>query len=144
MDGRSGPVYKTCLTISKSQTRPLHDTQTNTPTTVLLVDDRHDSRIMTKWFLGNFGYAVDSAWNAEEALRLFDPEIHGVVITDNSMPGMTGSELARAIKARSRTTRVLMYAGSAPDANTPVDVVVLRPTHLMMLKDAVEKLLTRS
>ena len=109
--------------------------------TILLVDDGDSSRITTKWFLSNFGYAVESVRNAGEALALFDPKIHDVVVTDNSMPGMTGVEMAHIIKLRSPSTPVLMYTGLGPEDRSCLDLVIQKPTHLLALKEAVEKLL---
>ena len=110
--------------------------------TILLVDDGDDIRVTTKWFLTSFGFAVDAARTAEEALALFNPAIHDVVVTDNSMPGMTGAEMAHVIKMRSPSTPILMYSGKPPDNRSCLDVVIQRPTHLLTLKDAVDKLLT--
>ena len=110
--------------------------------TILLVDDGDDIRVTTKWFLTSFGFAVDAARTAEEALALFNPAIHDVVVTDNSMPGMTGAEMAHVIKMRSPSTPILMYSGKPPGNRTCLDVVIQRPTHLLTLKDAVDKLLT--
>ena len=109
--------------------------------TILLVDDEDECRVTTKWFLTNFGYAVDAARTAEEALALFNPTIHDLVVTDNDMPGMTGAEMAHVIKLRSPSTPVLMYTGHPPNDRSCVDLVVQRPTHLLTLKDAVDKLL---
>ena len=109
--------------------------------TVLLVDDRDDCRLTTKWFLGNFGFVVESARNAEEALAVFNPKLHDLVITDNSMPGMSGVEMAHVIKLRSPLTPVLMYTGHPPDDTSCVDLVFERPTHLLHLKDAAERLI---
>ena len=109
--------------------------------TILLVDDGDDCRITTKWFLTNFGYAVDAVRSAEEALALFDPARHDLVVTDNSMPGMTGAEMAHVIKLRSPSTPVLMYTGNPPDDRACLDFVIQRPTHLLTLKDAADKLL---
>jgi len=109
--------------------------------TILLVDDADECRITTKWFLANFGYTVDTVRSAEEALALFNPAIHDLVITDNSMPGMTGAEMAHVIKLRSPSTPVLMYTGHPPEDRSCVDVVVQRPTHFLTLKDAADKLL---
>jgi CheY-like chemotaxis protein len=109
--------------------------------TILLVDDADDLRVTTKWFLANFGYAVDSVRSAEEALALFDPKIHDIVVTDNSMSGMTGAEMAHIIKMRSRSTPVLMFSGRVPEDQSCVDLIILRPAHLLMLKDGVERLL---
>jgi CheY-like chemotaxis protein len=109
--------------------------------TILLVDDRSDCRITTKWFLGSFGYEVDSASSAEDALVLFDPKVHDLVVTDNSMPGMTGVEMAHIIKLRSPSTPVLMFTGNPPDDCSCVDLVLKRPQPLLLLKDAVQTLL---
>jgi CheY-like chemotaxis protein len=110
--------------------------------TVLLVDDGDETRITTKWFLANFGYAIDAVRSAEEALALFDSTLHDLVITDNRMPGMSGTEMAHIIKLRSPSTPVLMYTGMPPEDQSCVDAVVARPTHLLVLKEAVEKLLS--
>jgi CheY-like chemotaxis protein len=109
--------------------------------TILLVDDGDDCRVTTKWFLTNFGYAVDAARTAEEALALFNPTIHDLVVTDNAMPGMTGAEMAHVIKLRSPSTPVLMYTGNPPDDQSCLDLVIQRPTHLLALRDAAAQLL---
>jgi CheY-like chemotaxis protein len=109
--------------------------------TVLLVDDDDGARITTKWFLTSFGYAVVSVRDVEEALAVFDPKIHDLVITDNAMPGMKGTEMAHIIKLRSSSTPVLMYTGLAPDDQACVDLVIQKPTYLLNLKDAVDRLL---
>lgn len=109
--------------------------------TILLVDDRDDCRLTTKWFLGSFGFLVESARNAEEALAVFDPKIHDLVITDNSMPGMSGVEMAHVIKLRSPQTPILMCTGRVPDDTSCVDLAFERPVHLLRLKDAAERLI---
>ena len=111
------------------------------PKTILLVDDQDDCRIMTKWVLSNFGYTVESARSAEEGLVLFDPQIHDIVVTDNSMPGMKGGEMAHIIKLRSPTTPVLMYSGQPPPNTSCLDAVLRKPIHLLTLKEEVERLL---
>jgi len=112
-------------------------------TTVLLVDDIDDSRLTTKWFLASFGYSVDSVRRAEEALALFDSKIHDIVVTDNSMPTMSGAEMAHVIKLRSASTPVLMYTGIAPKDLSCVDALILKPAHLLELKEAIDVLLAR-
>ncbi len=110
--------------------------------TILLVDDRDDSRLTTKWFLSSFGYAVDSAKSAEQALALFKPELYDLVLTDNSMPGMTGAEMAHIIKLRSPNTPVVMFTGEAPEDHSCVDAMVVKPAHLLVLKESIERVLT--
>ncbi len=112
--------------------------------TILLVDDHDEYRVMAKWFLISFGFIVESARTATEALALFDPETHDLVITDNSMPGMSGAELAQIIKQRSPSTPVLMCSGQLPEDLTHLDVAIQKPVHLLTVKDAVERILGRS
>jgi CheY-like chemotaxis protein len=109
--------------------------------TILLVDDMDASRIATKWFLNNFGYEVDSARSAEEALAVFDNHTHDLIVTDCRMPGMSGLELAHVVKMRSPSTPVIMYSGAAPPDRSCLDYVILKPAHLLVLKAAVEELL---
>jgi CheY-like chemotaxis protein len=121
--------------------KPVVHHRTPRPRTILLVDDNDETRIMTKWFFGNFGYSVDSTKGAEEALALFNPAVHDVIITDNSMQGMTGVEMAHVIKLRSPTTPVLMYTGSVPSDQSCLDLVFQKPTHLSVLEEALRRLL---
>ncbi len=109
--------------------------------TILLVDDNIDTRILTKMFLNNFGYEVDSVESAESALSRFDPELHRLVLTDNSMPEMTGGEMAQVIKQRSPLTPILMCTGHPPNDCSASDMVIPKPTHLLAIKDAIAKLL---
>lgn len=109
--------------------------------TVLIVDDNDDTRLLTKMFLNNFGYEVESANSAGEALARFDPLLHDLVLTDNSMPGMTGGEMAHVIKLRSPATPIVMCTGNPPSDCSSVDVVIKKPTYLLAIKDAIEKLL---
>ena len=110
--------------------------------TVLVVDDNDESRVLMKFFLDTVGYVVDPAQSAEEALSRFNSQSHDLVLTDNSMPGMTGLEMARIIKLRSPHTPVIMYSGNPPKDHPGVDLVIAKPTHLLEVKEAIDKLLT--
>jgi CheY-like chemotaxis protein len=123
---------------------PISENSTSSsPRTILLVDDSDDLRVTTKWFLSNFGFAVESVRSAEEALALFDPKTHDVIITDNSMSGMTGAEMAHIIKLRSPSTPVLMYTGRPPEDRSCLDVVIQKPAHMLALKEGVDRLLAQ-
>jgi CheY-like chemotaxis protein len=112
--------------------------------TILLVDDNIDTRVLTKMFLNNFGYEVDSVDSGVAALKQFDPEVHNLVLTDNSMPELTGGEMAHLIKQRSPLTPVLMCTGHPPNDCSAIDLVIAKPTHLLAIKDAISKLLQAS
>ncbi len=111
--------------------------------TILLVDDHDAFRITTVELLAGCGFAVESARSAEAALALFDPNTHDVVVTDNSMPGMSGAEMAHIIKLRSPYTPVLMYTAHPPEDQSCLDLVILKPVPVMALKLGLEKLLAR-
>ena len=109
------------------------------PNTILLVEDLDVCRITTKWFLANFGYYVVPTRSAAEALRLFVPEIHDVVVTDNDMPGLSGVELAHIIKLRSPATPVIMYTDQPPADRSCLDRVIEKQCHLLRLKEAIDE-----
>ena len=111
------------------------------PQTILLVDDNTDTLQLTKMFLNNFGYEVDSAESAGEALARFNPAHHSLVLTDNSMPGMTGGEMAQVIKSRSPATPVVMCSGNPPKDCSAIYIVIRKPTYLLAIKDAIDRLL---
>jgi len=109
--------------------------------TILLVEDENVCRLTTRWFLANFGYTVVPARSAEEALALFAPEIHDLVVTDNEMAALSGAEMAHIIKLRSPTTPVIMYSGRPPADRSCLDVVIQKPAHLLMLIAAIDEVI---
>jgi signal transduction histidine kinase/ActR/RegA family two-component response regulator len=99
---------------------------------VLLVDDDPRLVAVLSDMLRSEGHAVTTATNGEEALALFDPAAHDVVITDLGMPRMNGWEVAERIKTRSATTTVFILTGwgegvSADESSQFVDRVIAKP-----------------
>jgi CheY-like chemotaxis protein len=109
--------------------------------TVLLVDDNDDLRVLAKWFFDSVGYVVETARSAEDALSSFNSKVHDLVITDNSMPGMTGAELSHVIKMRSSSTPVVMYTANPPPDRSCIDILIQKPAGLLDVKDAIDKYL---
>ena len=68
---------------------------------ILLVDDEKELVEVGEKMLNSLGYAVSRGSNADEALDLFrkDPLRYDLLITDMTMPGMTGLALAAEIRA---------------------------------------------
>jgi CheY-like chemotaxis protein len=82
--------------------------------TALLVDDETLVRLSTADMLDDLGYCVVEAPSAEEALRLIRNGLHpDLLITDHLMPGMSGADLARAIRAERPGMPVLVVSGYA-------------------------------
>jgi len=78
---------------------------------ILLVDDEAGIRKVLSIALTDGGYAVTTAENGAEALRVFRELAPAIVLTDIKMPGMDGIELLRHIKAESPDTEVIMFTG---------------------------------
>ena len=78
--------------------------------TILLVDDEEVILHYLKTMLVQLGYKVTGASSSIEALALFQsaPEKFNLVITDQTMPGMTGSALACEILKIRRLPIILM------------------------------------
>jgi CheY-like chemotaxis protein len=67
--------------------------------TILLVDDEEDVLEMMHLMLDRFGYQVFSTSNSMEALEIFQKksETFDLVITDQTMPQLTGMELIKEL-----------------------------------------------
>jgi PAS domain S-box-containing protein len=66
---------------------------------ILFVDDEEDLVCMAQQMLGRFGYRIVAKANSLEALEVFraHPDQFALVITDQTMPHMTGADLAREL-----------------------------------------------
>ncbi len=80
---------------------------------VLLADDEPAIREFIAEMLTAGGCSVHACADGRTALELFerDPSAIDVVVTDQSMPGMTGGELARAMLARRPDLPVILCSG---------------------------------
>jgi CheY-like chemotaxis protein len=74
---------------------------------VLFIDDEAGVRAIFRDFLDILGHEVDAAASGEERLALFDRDRHDLVLTDRFMSGMSGPEVAHAIRARCPGTQQL-------------------------------------
>jgi len=67
--------------------------------TILFVDDEETIVRLGKELLSPLGYTVEVQTNSLEALNVFrqDPQRYDLVITDQTMPGLTGEALSREL-----------------------------------------------
>ena len=66
---------------------------------ILIVDDDASLRRVIQVQLEHEGYAVSTAASGPEALQILGNTVQDLVITDLRMPGMSGIELLRQIRA---------------------------------------------
>lgn len=84
---------------------------------MLVADDEIDIRVLVRVTLEAAGLGfevVAEAIDGEEALATYEnldpPPIPTVVILDNRMPGFTGVEVAREIRRRRGTQRIILFS----------------------------------
>ena len=78
---------------------------------ILVVEDEPVIADLVGRFLKRDGFQVEIAGSGVNALRMFDDGDFDMIISDRSMPGMNGDELARLVKERDPNTPILMLTG---------------------------------
>jgi PAS domain S-box-containing protein len=86
---------------------------------LLFVDDEEDLVLLSKNLLQKMGYQVRTATTGEEALAAFQhaPLAYDAMITDVSMPGMSGLDLAQRVLALRPKFPVVVMSGHIRDAD---------------------------
>lgn len=79
--------------------------------TILVVDDEKIPRVLRCLILEKRGYRTVAVESGEEALKLLANGGIDLILSDQMMPGMTGTELTRAIKASSPVLPVILVSG---------------------------------
>lgn len=105
------------------------------PSTILVVDDHHDSREITKMLLGHLfpDHAVVDAETVDEALALAtEAKDHlGLVIFDLAMPGRSGIELLKELDSSGLggVPRILLTGWQVREDDLPgrVNKIFLKP-----------------
>jgi DNA-binding NtrC family response regulator len=75
---------------------------------VLVVDDEQNFLALLRWFLSNRGYAVETASNSEDALKLMDERPFELALVDIRMGPMDGLMLLEELKRRLPAIRVVI------------------------------------
>jgi PAS domain S-box-containing protein len=80
---------------------------------IMVVDDEEDIRMILQEFLTSAGYKVSVFENGARAFKAFqkDPDQFDLVVTDMTMPHMTGEELARKILSVRDKCPVILCTG---------------------------------
>jgi EAL domain-containing protein (putative c-di-GMP-specific phosphodiesterase class I) len=115
------------------------------PGTILLVDDEPEALRAFERMLRGVGYQVEAFTSAREAIKRVSAGGVHVVVSDISMPEMTGVELLRTIRAYDADLPVVLVTG-LPAIDSATDAVeygafkyIVKPFEPEVLRGAVER-----
>ncbi len=102
---------------------------------ILLVDDEQALLMMTTEILTGLGYAVSGFVDSREALRAFleGPEDFDIVVTDQTMPNLTGAQLAATVRFERPDIPIIIVTGYTQHVETHsvetlgLSAVILKP-----------------
>ena len=80
---------------------------------ILCADDNPDSRDLVFIMLQTSGHDVTCVESGTDALNLLKREKFDLIVLDNWMPDLTGTELTRLIRVFDKTTPILFYTAAA-------------------------------
>ena len=108
---------------------------------VLLVEDNADLLDLTLMMLTELGHEAVGVASAEEALDLLETQAYAVLVTDVTLPKMSGIELAHL--ARNRYPDMSVVVASGYGRSSELDGIAVRylkkPYQLMDLKKVIEE-----
>ena len=102
---------------------------------ILLVDDEAPILTMQRRSLERLGYAVTTSRSGAEALEMFlsSPDVFDLIITDMTMPGISGDDLAGSLKAVRPDIPVILCTGFSTRvdersaSHLPIDAFLMKP-----------------
>jgi putative two-component system response regulator len=119
------------------------------PGRVLVVDDELAVRELLTDGLESFGYAACAATGAAEAFEIVRRDGIHLVLSDIDMPGETGIELLRRIKAQAPDVEVIMVTGLV-DTDTAIGAIregaadyVTKPFNLEEVRIVIDRVLEK-
>lgn len=110
---------------------------------LLLVDDEAALVGLLKKYLERLGYQVDACVHPDAALALLEthPARYQVLITDLTLPGMSGEELVERAREKAPHLRSIIASGYPYQPRTPGVAFLQKPFLPKTLAEAVERIL---
>lgn len=110
---------------------------------ILVTDDERGVREAIAFLLRIDDHFVTEAQDGVEALAALERDKFDLIITDYSMPGMCGDELAKRIRARVPGQPIVMITAYASELeDVPVDAVLPKPFDFNELRTTLGRLLS--
>jgi len=148
----SGAVFDVYLPAAPREEKPTQQRQdaegsaASGREVILLAEDEPSVLQLTERMLASQGYILWTAARGDEALQLVEErgKPPDLLLSDVVMPGMSGVELALALRARYPKVRVLLmsgYAGESNDGDLKGFPLLWKPFSLETLTQSVRSLL---
>jgi DNA-binding response OmpR family regulator len=117
--------------------------QTGPSYRILVADDEPTVQELYAAVLTPFGYRVDAAQDGAAAWAALCANDYDLLITDNSMPKVSGVELLEKLRDSCRTLPTIMVSGSLPIENPSlrISAVLLKPVSAEALLENVNAVL---
>lgn len=125
----------------KTENPPPAEGQTETPKRILVIEDQELNRKVVRIVLQSKGYTVVEATDAIEALASLEDAIPQLILMDIALPGQSGEDLTKRIKANlawvdipiialtaaamSGDKERILKAGCDDYLSKPIDITVL-------------------
>jgi signal transduction histidine kinase len=140
--GTTFAIHFSATTMQPAEPAPELE-QINRCLRVLVVDDQEVICELIAEQLQGDGHTTATACRGDEGLALFRSDSFDLVITDQSMPGMNGAQLAASIKLFAPNTPVILLTGfgdemqAAHSRPAGVDLVLSKPVSHANLSHAI-------
>ena len=117
---------------------------------ILVAEDQTDIRDLIVLNLRNAGYQVSAVSDGEQALASQNEQAHDLLVLDLMMPGMDGLEVCKTLRARGRSTPILMLTAKSTELDRVLglelgaDDYLTKPFSLAELLARIKALLRRA
>ena len=120
---------------------PTESRSTNRSETILFVDDEAELTHVASVGLTNVGYQVITVSNGEAALKIVQAQSIDLLVTDQTMPGMRGEELAEEVKLILPNLPILLISGADQPETNAINDFLTKPYTMSELAAKIAELL---
>ena len=139
-------------TIKQEENSQEEDEKISLDSHVLVVEDNKTNQMLIKMLLDEFGITCDVANDGVEAVDMYDPIKHSVILMDENMPNMNGLEAMRILKDKyqDKCGAIIALTANAMDGDRErflklgMDGYVSKPIDEDELYSCIKKLLDKT